>query len=137
VVAHLVQRRAREQVVRLHGARCSSLRNVPFERFPRKPVSYLRVAGEEEYVAAARELEGEHEAGVIGVRVELECELPRVAEPVVVDAAPGAPLGVVLLPELVLVPGLRLVDSEERVERLAARLLILRESFGCRKEPLM
>ena len=58
---------------------------------PREPVAHLRVAGKEQHFAAGGELDGQGEAGVVGVAVELEGEVVGRREPAVVDPPPGEP----------------------------------------------
>jgi len=56
---------------------------------PGLPVTDLGIAREEEDLTGGDDLEGQHETGVVGLVVEVEGELSRHREPILVDPAPA------------------------------------------------
>lgn len=115
-MADLVKHRALQEV----GSRDPPALDVrPLDLLPRQPVADLGVGGEQDDRPArflGPELERQHEAGVIGVLVELQAERGRRVQPVVVDAAPG----------------LRGVDARAAVDDAVRPLGFLEEADGLR-----
>ena len=92
VMRDLVEDGARQQMLGLDGSPIGAVADPPGELRPRKPVADLRIAGKQQDAARRLQLERQHQAGVVGVGIEIQRELAGAIPPVILDLPPGIAL---------------------------------------------
>src|SRR5678816_4346553 len=117
VMTDLVEHRSLEQGACCHRLCLAPLCHLPFQTFPRQPVADLRVTGEKQNSSGVAELEGQGEARVVRVGVQLQCQNIGGAKPIELDLPPFFRFGIPSCEERLAI-GFTLCHSEPLVEGL-------------------